>query len=94
MFIAGSKVVACSLAATLVLWLALSSTVLADDKTFVMKIALATVNDPLHQFAEKLCRRDREGFGRPHQGRDLSGEPIGFRPSSRPRACNSAPFNA
>jgi TRAP-type transport system periplasmic protein len=55
MFIAGSKVATRSFAATFVLWLTLSSAALADDKTYVMKIALATVNDALHQFAKNYA---------------------------------------
>src|SRR5580658_8973135 len=64
MFIAGSKVADCSLAATLVLWLALSSAALADDKNYVMKIALATQDDSLRQFANDYAaavQRDSGG---------------------------------
>jgi TRAP-type transport system periplasmic protein len=64
MFIAGSKVADCSLAATLVLWLALSSAALANDKNYVMKIALATQDDSLQQFANDYAaavQRDSGG---------------------------------
>jgi len=64
MFIAGSKVTACSLVGTLVLWLALSSAALADGKSYVMKIALATQGDSLQQFADDYAaavQRDSGG---------------------------------
>ncbi len=77
MFIAGFKVVACSLAATLVLWLGLSSTVLADDKTFVMKIALATVNDPLHQFAKNYAAAIEKDSGGRIKGEIYPGSQLG-----------------
>jgi TRAP-type C4-dicarboxylate transport system substrate-binding protein len=65
MFIAGSKVAACSSAAAFVLWLALSSAALADDKIYVMKIALAGVNDALHQFAKNYAAAvERDSGGR------------------------------
>jgi TRAP-type transport system periplasmic protein len=77
MFIAGFKVVACSLAATLVLWLGLSSTVLADDKTFVMKIALSAVNDPLHQFAKNYAAAIEKDSGGRIKGEIYPGSQLG-----------------
>jgi TRAP-type C4-dicarboxylate transport system substrate-binding protein len=52
MFIARGEVVTRACAAAFVLSLALSSPALADDKSYVMKITLATINDALHQFAK------------------------------------------
>jgi TRAP-type C4-dicarboxylate transport system substrate-binding protein len=52
MFIAGREVVTRGCAVAFVLSLALSSAALADDKTYVMKITLATINDALQQFAK------------------------------------------
>ena len=55
-----------------------SGALAADDKTYVMKIALATVDDPLHEFAKNFAAAIEKDFERPHQGRDLPVEPIGF----------------
>ncbi len=44
-------------------------------KIFVMKLSTATINDTQHEWLQALRSGGREGFGRPHQGRDLSGEP-------------------
>src|SRR5271169_4840112 len=77
MFIAGFKVAACSLVATLVLWLGLSSTALADDKTFVMKIALSTVNDPLHQFAKNYAAAIEKDSGGRIKGEIYPGSQLG-----------------
>jgi TRAP-type transport system periplasmic protein len=53
MSIARRDAVRCCRAAALVLSLAATSAVLAaDGKPYVMKISLATVNDPLHEFAK------------------------------------------
>jgi TRAP-type transport system periplasmic protein len=53
MFIAGREVVTRACAAAFVLSLAVTSGArAADDKSYVMKITLATVNDALHQFAK------------------------------------------
>jgi C4-dicarboxylate-binding protein DctP len=77
MFIAGSKVAACSFAATFVLWLVLSSAALADDKTFVMKIALATVNDALHQFAKNYAAAIEKDSGGRIKGEIYPGSQLG-----------------
>ena len=54
----------------------------AQDKTpMVMKISLAALNDPLHQFAKDFAAADRQGFRRPHQDRNLSGEPARLDPA-------------
>jgi TRAP-type C4-dicarboxylate transport system substrate-binding protein len=53
MFIAGREVVTRACAAAFVLSLAVTSGAqAADDKSYVMKITLATLNDALHQFAK------------------------------------------
>ena len=54
----------------------------AQDKTFVMKLSTATINDTAARMAAALRSRGREGFGRAHQGRDLSGQPA--RPDPAP----------
>ena len=51
-------------------------------KTFVMKLSTATINDTQHEWLQAVRGGGREGFGRPHQGRDLSGQPA--RPDSAP----------
>lgn len=45
----------CALLATFFLSLAPSAALAADDKPYVMKISLATVNDPLHAFAKNYA---------------------------------------
>jgi len=56
MFISASEVMKRACAGALVLSLAMSSAALAaDDKPMVMKISLATVNDPLHEFAKNYA---------------------------------------
>ena len=56
MFGTGCKVVKRAGAGAFLLCLALSSAaVAAGDKPFVMKISLATVNDPLHEFAKNYA---------------------------------------
>jgi TRAP-type transport system periplasmic protein len=52
MFIAGRGAVRRTCAAAFLFSLSMSSAALADDKTFVMKITLATVDDALHQYAK------------------------------------------
>jgi len=54
----GAAVLICTLAATL-------PTRAADDKSYVMKIAIATVDDPLHQFAKDYAAAvERDSGGR------------------------------
>ena len=50
----------------------------APDKTYTMKITLPTINEAQHLLAKNFAAAVREGFGRPHQGRGLSGEPVGL----------------
>ena len=45
------------------------------DRTFVMKLGVATINDTQHEWLQAVRGGGREGFRRPHQGRNLSGEP-------------------
>src|SRR6266851_4673605 len=73
----GRPVPAAAAVAASVLWLAaaLDAAPAAEDKTYVMKITLPTLNDTVHQLAKNYARSGREGFGRSHQGRGLSREP-------------------
>ena len=65
----------------------------ADDKTYVMKIALATLDDALHQYAKNYAAAVEKDFGRAHQGRNLSREPIGLdRATGRGRAIRRDPM--
>ena len=50
----------------------------AQDKTYVMKITLPTLNDTIHQVAKNYAAALEKDFSRPHQGSNLSGEPVGF----------------
>ena len=52
-----------------------------QDKTYVMKFTLPTLNDPSYQFTKNYAAAI-ERIGRPHQDRDLSGEPIGLHSSA------------
>ena len=54
----------------------------ADDKGYVMKITLPTINEQVHQYAKELAARVEKEFGRPHQDRGLSGEPVGLDPAA------------
>ena len=71
-----------------------SGALAADDKTYVMKIALATVDDPLHEFAKNFAAAIEKDFERPHQGRRSTRRANWVRRSGRPRACNLAKSNA
>ena len=51
-------------------------------RPYVMKVTLPTINDAPHQVRQRFCRAGREGFRRAHQGRGLSGEPIGLDPAA------------
>jgi len=56
MFITGRDVALRACAGAFLLFLAMASAALAADaKPYVMKIALATVNDPLHEFAKNYA---------------------------------------
>ena len=56
MFIVGHEVVTRACAVAFVLSLAMTfGARAADDKTYVMKITLATLNDPVHQFAKNYA---------------------------------------
>ena len=50
--IARRDLIRCGWTAALLLSLAATSAAAADSKSYVMKISLATVNDPLHEFAK------------------------------------------
>ncbi len=50
----------------------------ADDKTYVMKITLATQNDNLHQFARNYSAALERDFDGPAQSRDLSRQSVGL----------------
>src|ERR1700719_4404077 len=59
----------------------------AQDKTYVMKVTLPTINDAPHQFAKDfaaLVEKDFRGGAprRAHQGRGLSGEPARLDPAA------------
>jgi TRAP-type C4-dicarboxylate transport system substrate-binding protein len=64
--IAGRKVATCAGAAVFVLSFALTFTArAADDKTFVMKVSLSTLNDVPHQFASDFAAAvERDSAGR------------------------------
>ena len=49
----------------------------AQDKTYVMKITLPTLNETQHT-RQEFRRGGGEGFRRPHQGRGLSEQPTRF----------------
>ena len=64
MFISAREVAKRASAGVFLLCLVLSSAALAaDDKPYVMKIALATVNDPLHEFAKNYAAAVQKDSG-------------------------------
>jgi TRAP-type transport system periplasmic protein len=65
MFIAGRGAVRRACAAAFLFSLGMSFAALADDKTFVMKITLATVDDALHQYAKDYAAAvEKDSSGR------------------------------
>ena len=54
----------------------------ADNKTYVMKISIATVGDALHQYAKDYAAAIEKDSGGRIKARNLSGEPIGFDPAA------------
>jgi len=65
----------------------------ADDKPIVMKIALATLDDVLHQYAKNYAAAVEKDSGGRIKGRNLSGEPVGFDPApGRRRAIRRHPM--
>ena len=69
MFVTPRNVVRHTCAIACLLLLAASSAALAaGDKSYVMKISLATVDDPLHEFAKNYAAAVEKDFERPHQG--------------------------
>jgi len=66
MFVSGGKVLTRACAAAFVLSLVLSSSAsAADDRTYVMKITLATVDDALHEFARNYAAAvEKDSAGR------------------------------
>ena len=62
---AGRIVTRIRLGAAVLLLMAMSSGALAADKPYVMKISLATVNDPLHEFAKNYAAAiEKDSAGR------------------------------
>ena len=49
--------------------LAPAPTALAQDKVFVMKLGVATINDTQHEWLKRFVAAVEKEFGRPHQGR-------------------------
>jgi TRAP-type C4-dicarboxylate transport system substrate-binding protein len=77
MFIAGRELVTRVSIAAFVLPLIMSSAALADDKSYVMKIALATVNDALHQFAKNYAAAVEKDSGGRIKGEIYPGSQLG-----------------
>ncbi len=73
---------AAAAAGTIVLSLTLAlGAALAQDKTYIMKITLPTLNDPSYVFAKAYAAASR-AFRRPHQAANFSVEPIGLDPEA------------
>ena len=97
MLISAREVVARICAGATLFSLATSSAApAAGDKTYVMKIALATVDDPLHEFAKNYAaalEKDSNGRGKSRSMIYPSSQ-LGATQSGKPRACNLAKSNA
>lgn len=69
MFGSDCKAVGRACAAAFLLALTASSAATAaDDKPYVMKISLATIDDPLYEFAKNYAAAVDKDFERPRQG--------------------------
>ncbi len=52
----------------------------AEDKTYVMKLGTATINESQHEWCKRFRRHGPKGLRRQNQRRDLSGKPVGAIP--------------